>query len=942
MATSLWCRLGLVSILSLSFAGAATSAGADEIWVAPTAQADIGGIGVASNTFWPVTAAGVVRLAWAIPADLQTFQNARLVLIPSASSPTPVLTFYVCTAQSNQPVTANCAGPFTKGFTSTANQLLEIDMTDAISGRLGAPGASYLSVLAYTTPTTATDHIVGLRFRYAPAAPAGTAGLAANTFTGTQTAPAFVGDGSGLTNLPVPSGVATLGANTFVGTQTAPAFVGSGAGLTGVARLQANTFAATQTISSGNLDLPNSTSGATGVITLGGSPFVHRFGNNNTFLGPLAGNFTMTGAQNTATGRRALFSNGQGSNNTATGYLALVNNSDGSYNAAAGAQALGANTTGSFNTATGESALLSNTTGFNNTATGQQALGSSISGDANTATGQSALYANISGSHNMASGYHALMNNSIGAQNTAAGNFALLTNGNGLNNTALGFQADVAFGNLVNATAIGANAVVSQSNALVLGSSIVSVGIGTPAPSFKLDVQGGLINASGGLCINNVCQTSWPSVGGSGATLTANTFSGTQTIASGNLALPVSTSAASGVITFGGSTFLHSYGTNNTFLGVDTGNFSMTGTENTATGKRALFSNTSGASNTASGHLALFSNTTGSSNTAIGQLALLVNTTGSSNTAIGQLALRSNTFGGANTAIGQQALFSNTSGVENTATGQQSLFSNSFGSENTANGYFALFSNTSDGNTANGSRALYSNSTGSNNTATGVMALNSNTTGINNTADGAYALGSNTTGSLNTALGFSAGGFPDLTNATAIGANALVNASNKIRLGSSAVTVIEGQVAYTFTSDKTKKENFQPVNARDILHKLAADRRDQLELHRPRRERVPSLRPDGAGLLRRLRERRHGDRRHADDDEFGRSGGDPDAGCPGARCREPAAAAGPAGTALRRGRAQSGASMNGMIADGAGPGRATLAALRFSPCPAAATAHRPG
>ena len=35
------------------------------------------------------------------------------------------------------------------------------------------------------------------------------------------------------------------------------------------------------------------------------------------------------------------------------------------------------------------------------------------------------------------------------------------------------------------------------------------------------------------------------------------------------------------------------------------------------------------------------------------------------------------------------------------------------------------------------------------------------------------------------------------------------------------VSVIEGQVAYTFTSDKTKKENFQPVNAKDILRKLA-------------------------------------------------------------------------------------------------------------------------
>ena len=61
----------------------------------------------------------------------------------------------------------------------------------------------------------------------------------------------------------------------------------------------------------------------------------------------------------------------------------------------------------------------------------------------------------------------------------------------------------------------------------------------------------------------------------------------------------------------------------------------------------------------------------------------------------------------------------------------------------------------------------------------------------------------------------------NLSNATAIGAFAIVNANNKIRLGNSAVSVIEGQVAYTFTSDKTKKENFQPVNAKDILRKLA-------------------------------------------------------------------------------------------------------------------------
>ena len=60
----------------------------------------------------------------------------------------------------------------------------------------------------------------------------------------------------------------------------------------------------------------------------------------------------------------------------------------------------------------------------------------------------------------------------------------------------------------------------------------------------------------------------------------------------------------------------------------------------------------------------------------------------------------------------------------------------------------------------------------------------------------------------------------NLTNATAIGFQATVNASNKIRLGNTAVTVIEGQVAFTASSDKTKKENFEPVDGEAVLGKI--------------------------------------------------------------------------------------------------------------------------
>ncbi|TFH57896.1 MAG: tail fiber domain-containing protein, partial [Candidatus Zixiibacteriota bacterium] len=90
-----------------------------------------------------------------------------------------------------------------------------------------------------------------------------------------------------------------------------------------------------------------------------------------------------------------------------------------------------------------------------------------------------------------------------------------------------------------------------------------------------------------------------------------------------------------------------------------------------------------------------------------------------------------------------------------------------------------------------------------------------------NTASGGEALRNNTTGYNNTAIGsnadVSSGG---LINATAIGAYAVVNASNKIRLGDANVTVIEGQVAYTYTSDRNQKENFQSVDGDDVLRKI--------------------------------------------------------------------------------------------------------------------------
>ena len=55
-----------------------------------------------------------------------------------------------------------------------------------------------------------------------------------------------------------------------------------------------------------------------------------------------------------------------------------------------------------------------------------------------------------------------------------------------------------------------------------------------------------------------------------------------------------------GAIFVGVDRFIHTYGTNNSFVGINSGNFTMTGTgENTAVGKQSLFSNTTGTSATA-------------------------------------------------------------------------------------------------------------------------------------------------------------------------------------------------------------------------------------------------------------------------------------------------------------------------------------------------------
>ncbi len=294
-----------------------------------------------------------------------------------------------------------------------------------------------------------------------------------------------------------------------------------------------------------------------------------------------------------------------------------------------------------------------------------------------------------------------------------------------------------------------------------------------------------------------------------------NVNAGTLTL-SGNLALPSTASGGTaGVITLGGSRFAHNFGTNGTFLGLNAGNFTMTGANNIGVGVGALNNDAAGFSNTAVGTFALSATTTGNSNVAIGPSALTSNTVGFANVGIGDTALFLNT-GNGNVAVGHFALQNNTSGGGNVALGGGAGKNLTTGSENIdlrndgvagesgtirigtspfqsraflagvrgvttgaadgqgvlidSNGQLGTIGNVSFSNnlalpsTASGGTAgvitlggiRFAHNFGTGNTFLGFNAGNFTMTGQFNTAIGSGAYSNNTTGNSNTAIGVNA------------------------------------------------------------------------------------------------------------------------------------------------------------------------------------------
>lgn len=196
--------------------------------------------------------------------------------------------------------------------------------------------------------------------------------------------------------------------------------------------------------------------------------------------------------------------------------------------------------------------------------------------------------------------------------------------------------------------------------------------------------------------------------------------------------------------------------------------------DNTVAGEGAD-PNQSGLANTVFGYEALSSNASGRANTAVGKNSLSANTEGVGNVGVGYRSLESTIGGGSNTSVGYLSLQENIDGSGNVVIGAKALQSADTGNRNTAAGYQSLAENRSR----------------LNHTAVGADALFSTRSGEGNTGIGNKSMDTNSSGSFNTGLGHNTDvSEPDLSNATAIGANALVSTSNTIQLGDVNVTSV--------------------------------------------------------------------------------------------------------------------------------------------------------
>lgn len=306
--------------------------------------------------------------------------------------------------------------------------------------------------------------------------------------------------------------------------------------------------------------------------------------------------------------------------------------------------------------------------------------------------------------------------------------------------------------------------------------------------------------------------------GTSGGTLTGNIVRANSQFNIGSDR--VLSNAGTGNIFAGKDAGLANSGLFNSFVGVAAGISNTTGFANSFYGSTAGGENTTGGSNSFFGLGAGNSNLTGNANSFYGVNAGFANTA-SNNSFFGASAGLSNTIGGENAFFGFEAGRLNVTGSRNSIFGDEAGESNVSGANNSYFGRSAGKLSTGSFNTYIGALAGSADTTGSRNTFVGNQSGLANLTGTGNSFFGKSAGFGNTEGLNNTAIGTDSDVSFGLINATAIGAEASVEQSNSLVLGS---------ISGVNSATATIKVGIGTTTPDDRLHVNGVIRVDQLGL----------------------------------------------------------------------------------------------------------------
>lgn len=389
-----------------------------------------------------------------------------------------------------------------------------------------------------------------------------------------------------------------------------------------------------------------------------------------------------------------------------------------------------------------------------------------IGGGQNTAFGFNVLGIN-GGNNNAGSGFQSLFNNQTGSQNTAHGWLSMNNNDKGSFNTGIGggalttnlqgdYNSSLGFNSDVGGPGLN-NATAIGANAMVNSSNAIQLGDGNVTDIF-MGVGTMATVFTGGLQVS----------GGSPATgkvLTSDAF--------GNATWQSPGSAGDWSLLGNAGT------TSSNFLG-------------TTDGAPLRFR----VNNQVAGQI----DAAYPGNTFLGHYAGVSLTSGWGNATFGYECGRNITDGEALSAIGYEALWYNTSGYCNAVNGCRAMYANTTGYYNTANGYAALHDNIiGNVNTADGAAALFQ------------------TTGDGNTGIGCGSMGGNTVGNGVTGLGYQSNvAANNLGNAMALGVGAIVNASNKTRIGDATMGNTESQTGVFTVSDGRFKTNVKQDDVKGL------------------------------------------------------------------------------------------------------------------------------